>query len=174
VQVNEALQIQEVLGGNHPAFAYFVKTYRDMAITIAYRVCNNKMDAEDIAQLAFVKAFHNLHTFRNKSKFSSWFYQIVYRQALNFIKNKTHDSDGVEVLVDVVEETGDKEMQQETINELLSKLPHEDALIVTLYYLEEMPVKEVALVLNWSESNVKIRLYRARKRMESYLNELTL
>ena len=65
--MDEKQLIHKVLKGDTSAFGYFVDTYQDMAITIAYRVCGNRQDAEDIVQNAFVKAFHNLHTFRADS-----------------------------------------------------------------------------------------------------------
>ena len=80
--MNEKQRVQQVLSGNTSAFGYFVETYQDMAITIAYRICGNKQDAEDLVQDSFVKAYHNLHSFRHESKFSSWFYRIVYNTAL--------------------------------------------------------------------------------------------
>jgi len=77
--MDEKLRIRKVLEGDTSAFGYFVETYQDMAMTIACRVCGNRQDAEDIVQDSFVKAFHNLHTFKADSKFSTWFYRIVYK-----------------------------------------------------------------------------------------------
>ena len=68
--MNENQRVQQVLSGNASAFGYFVETYQDMAITIAYRICGNMQDAEDVVQESFVKAYRNLHTFRSESKFS--------------------------------------------------------------------------------------------------------
>ncbi|HOH22444.1 MAG TPA: sigma factor [Bacteroidales bacterium] len=69
--MNEKEQIQQVLSGNTFAFSYFVETYQDMAMTIAYRICRNRQNAEDIVQDSFVKAYRYLHTFRSDAKFSS-------------------------------------------------------------------------------------------------------
>lgn len=177
---NENDIIQQVLEGNTVAFEYFVNTYQDMAITIAFRICKNKQDAEDIAQSAFVKAYLNLSTFQKKSKFSSWFYRIVYHSALTFInQNKLPESELEVNEVKHYHSTLSTEAfvhQNElklSIDSIVEKLPKEDALIITLYYLEEMSIKEIASVLSWTLSNVKIRLHRARKTLEAF-NELRI
>ena len=69
--MNENQRVLQVLSGNTSAFAYFVETYQDMAITIAYRICGNMQDAEDVVQESYVKAYRNLHSFRSDSKFST-------------------------------------------------------------------------------------------------------
>ena len=71
--MKEGVYVEKVLSGNTSAFAYFVTTYQGMAINIAYRICENMQDAEDVVQESFVKAYKNLHTFRLESKFSTWF-----------------------------------------------------------------------------------------------------
>ena len=62
--MNEKQRVQQVLSGNTSAFSYFVETYQDMALTIAYRICGNVQDEEDVVQESFVKAYRNLHVSR--------------------------------------------------------------------------------------------------------------
>jgi len=170
--MDEKLQIRKVLKGDTSAFGYFVDTYQDMAITIAYRVCGNKQDAEDIVQNAFVKAFHNLHTFKSDSKFSTWFYRIVYNTALTEIRASVHNTEFVDYKVmetssytdmDTMAQIEDKE-RKEMVNDALDKLPKDEGVMLTLFYLEDNSVKDIALITNLTESNVKVKLHRARKR----------
>ncbi|MCE5205346.1 MAG: sigma-70 family RNA polymerase sigma factor [Porphyromonadaceae bacterium] len=86
--MNENQRVQQVLSGNTSAFAYFVEAYQDMAITIAYRICGNMQDAEDVVQESYVKAFRNLRSFRSDSKFSTWLYRIVYNTAISLTKTQ--------------------------------------------------------------------------------------
>lgn len=165
--MNENQRVQQVLSGNTSAFSYFVETYQHMAITIAYRISGNMQDAEDVVQESFVKAFRNLHAFRKESKFSSWLYRIVFNTAVTHSKVRiwedeidkatTYSSDfDTEAAIELSE-------QSEMIETILNKMPKGDALLLSLYYLEENKVKEVAQILGLNESNVKIKLYRARQ-----------
>ncbi len=168
--MNETQRVQQVLAGNTSAFSYFVETYQDMAITIAHRICGNVQDAEDIVQESFVKVYRNLHTFRNESKFSSWLYRIVYNTAVSHTKTKMWLTDS-ETELDNVHETSDfdteKQMDDaertEMVQNALNKMPKGDALLLTLYYMEDNSVKDVAKITGLNESNVKVKLFRARK-----------
>ena len=60
-----------------------VDRYKDLAFTIAFRILGKREDAEEVVQDAFVKAFQNLSSFRQKAKFSTWLYRIVYNTAIS-------------------------------------------------------------------------------------------
>lgn len=176
--MNENQRVQQVLSGNTSAFAYFVETYQDMAITIAHRICGNMQDAEDIVQESYVKAYKNLHSFRAESKFSTWLYRIVYNTAVT--QTKAHiwtnsvDTQKEEAFFPVdnslqidMEETERKEM----IADILQRMPKGEALLLTLYYMEDNPVKEIAKITGLNDSNVKVKLFRARKLFKEMWSE---
>lgn len=168
--MNENQRVQQVLSGNTSAFAYFVEAYQDMAITIAHRICGNMQDAEDVVQESFVKAFRNLHSFRSDSKFSTWLYRIVYNTAITHTKTQMwigNKETAVEVasqLADNTLEISIDEMERkEIVSDVMQRMPKGDALLLTLYYLEDNPVKEIAKITGLNEPNVKVKLFRARK-----------
>lgn len=174
--MDELLCVQQVLSGNTSAFAYFVETYQDMAMTIALRICGNRQDAEDIVQESYLKAFRNLHSFRSDSKFSTWLYRIVYNTAVTHIHARMWTTDYGKEAEDVpalsddnpelqMEETEKKEM----VSEILDQMTKGDALLLTLYYMEDHSVKEVAKITGLNESNVKVKLFRARKAFKEKL-----
>ncbi len=179
--MDEKLQIKQVLKGDSSAFTYFVDTYQDMAITIAYRICGNKQDAEDIVQNAYVKAFHNLHTFRTDSKFSTWFYRIVYNTALTHIGSSGFNTQFVDYQYidtessfsdwDTLERINEQE-QKAAITETLEKMPKDESLLLTLYYLEENSVKDIVQITGLGESNIKVKLHRARKRFADIMGTM--
>jgi len=176
--MEERQLIQKIVKGDTSAFAYFVDTYQDMALTIAYRICSNKQDAEDIVQNAFVKAFHNMHTFRSDSKFSTWFYRIVYNTALTHINSSGFNTEYMDYKVvdtessfsewDIIGQIEEKERKQ-LLNDALDKIPKDESLMLTLYYFEENSVKEIGLITGLTESNVKVKLHRARKHFAEVL-----
>jgi RNA polymerase sigma-70 factor (ECF subfamily) len=168
--MNENQRVQQVLSGNTSAFAYFVETYQDMAITIAYRICGNMQDAEDAVQESYLKAYRNLHSFRSDSKFSTWLYRIVYNTAVTlaktqmWIRSREAEIEDASYLADNTPEIQMGEMEQkEIVAEVMQKMPAGDALLLTLYYLEENSVKEIAKITGLNEPNVKVKLFRARK-----------
>lgn len=177
--MDERLQINKVLKGDTAAFGYFVDTYQDMAVTIAYRICNNRQDAEDIVQNAFVKAFHNLQMFRADSKFSTWLYKIVYNTAITETKTSFYNTEFVDYKsleidsdFDTLEQIEKKE-RKEIINKTMDRMPKDECIVLTLYYLEDNPVKDIALITGLTESNVKVKLHRARKRFAEIISQLT-
>jgi RNA polymerase sigma factor (sigma-70 family) len=169
--MNENQRVQQVLSGNTSAFAYFVETYQDIAFTIAHRICGNVHDAEDVVQESFVKVYRNLHTFRSESKFSSWLYRIVYNTAITHSKSKLWLSSDQERSLMNVQEFSDLDTETqildsertETVSNVLNCMPKGEALLLTLYYLEDNPVKEIARITGLNESNVKVKLFRARQ-----------
>lgn len=170
--MDEKQYILKVLKGDTSAFGYFVDKYQDMAITIAYRICNNMQDAEDIVQNAFVKAFHNLHTFRSDSKFSTWFYRIVYNTAVSHVKTSFFNVDFVDYKqgeadssfsdLDTLDQLEEEE-KRNLINRTMEKIPPDESLLLTLFYLEENSIKEIVQITGLSDANVKVKLHRARK-----------
>jgi len=179
--MNEKLQINKVLKGDTSAFSYFVDTYQDMAMTIAYRVCGNIQDAEDIVQNAFVKTFHNLHTFKSDSKFSTWFYRIVYNTAITETKSTIYNVEYVDYNqintqdtysdLDTLRQIEEKE-RLTLLNTALEKIPKDESVLLTLFYLEEQSIKEISKITGLTESNVKVKLHRARKQMAIMLTQL--
>lgn len=178
--MDEKQLIHKILKGDTSAFGYFVDTYQDMAMTIAFRVCGNKQDAEDIVQNAFVKAFHNLHTFRSDSKFSTWFYRIVYNTAITETRATVYNTEFVDYkqmdtssysdfdTMDQIEENERKAI----VNEALDKMPGDEGVLLTLYYLEDNSVKEIAQITGLTDVNIKVKLHRARKRFADTVNLL--
>lgn len=176
--MNESQCVQQVLSGNTSAFAYFVETYQDMAITIAHRICGNMQDAEDVVQESYVKAYRNLHTFRSESKFSTWLYRIVYNTAI------THSKSGIwkgmqETEIEHARELGENRLEieleemdrKEVVAKLLQRMQRGDTLLLTLYYMEDNPVREIAKITGLNEPNVKVKLFRARKMFKELLTQ---
>lgn len=175
--------IRNVLKGDTSSFSYFVDAYQNMAYTIAFRICKNKQDAEDIVQESFVRAFNNLRTFRFTSKFSTWFYRIVYNTAISSIQTASYrnefteygqiDTDVQFSDLNILEHMEISERKQ-TINDILNHMPTDESIVLTLFYLEEHSIKDVSEMLSITESNVKVRLHRARKRFAEMASSMSL
>ena len=172
--------INDILNGNPKGFSYFISEYRNMAYTIAFRIVNNREDAEEIVQDSFLRAYRSLHKFRKDSKFSTWFYRIVVNRALSVraVKKEIPPSDlqniqdaDIELTASVYSELV-KQDRQKYINKALDSLEKEDRLLITLYYLEENSVEEISLITGIRQENIKMKLSRARKKMFFVLGKI--
>ena len=172
--------IDKVLRGDSKAFAYLVNRHKDMTFTIAVRILKNREDAEEIAQDAFIKAYDSLKNFKQKSKFSTWLYSIVYNAAIsrkrkkqlevlpvddNITENYTFD----EVLMGT--DRIDEDEQIKFINKAIKDLPDTESILLTLYYKEEQSIEQISEVVGLSSSNVKVKLHRIRKKILSRYND---
>nr|NQU90044.1 sigma-70 family RNA polymerase sigma factor [Bacteroidota bacterium] len=92
--------LKKVIDGDTSKFSYFIENYKHMAFSIAFRVVNNREDAEEIVQDSFLKAFKSLKKFRQDSKFSTWFYKIVVNCSLSKIKKHKAGVCSIELIDD--------------------------------------------------------------------------
>ena len=80
--------IESVKKGNQSDYALLVDRYKDKAFSLVKSIVKNDMEAEEILQDCFLKAYNSLKKFRAESKFSTWFYRIVYNTSLTRVSNK--------------------------------------------------------------------------------------
>ena len=173
--------INQTLSGNVNAFAILVERYKNMVYTLSIKIVKNKEEAEEISQDAFVKAFKNLKNFKGDSKFSTWVYKIAYYASLDSIKrnkrfSNTENIDDLKIgnLSDIqgaLEYLQEKE-RKKVIGDALLKLNEDERTILTLFYFEELSIKEIVEVVNLSEDNIKVKLYRSRKKLAVILKHV--
>lgn len=183
VKINMALKddqdlIQNILSGQLPAFEQLVEKYQNMVFTLAFRVLQNHEDAEEVAQDVFVKVFNSLKNFQQKSNFKTWLYRIVYNESINRLRSRKKRVP----LVDLNEETtlhlfdpgsiNDSSDEIKFIQKAIQNLPETERIILSLYYYEDMPVKEIAKITELTETNVKTRLFRSRQKLYDDLIEV--
>ena len=177
----DAYYIEQTLSGNINAFAFLVEKYKHMVYTLTIRIVKDREEAEEVSQDAFVKAFKNLGKFNGESKFSTWVYKIAYYASLDVLKKKKRfvNSGNIDEFNDVdlgnikdaLEYLHEKE-RKKVINDALLKLNEDERIILTLYYFEELPVKEISKVVNLSEDNIKTKLFRSRKKLATILKHV--
>ena len=174
------LYLRLVLEGNVSKFSYFIEKYKNMAFSIAFRIVENREDAEEIVQDAFLKAFRSLEKFRRDAKFSTWLYRIVVNSALSRRRSKQPKPSMIDVddAADTVVEDVESAYrhlaaveQQQMIHQALNELNVEDRLLLTLYYLNENSVDEIAEITDITQGNIKMKLHRARTKMYSILHK---
>ena len=162
--------IERILKGDGPAFRQLVERYQNLVFTIVYRITNNREEAEEVAQDTFLKAYNNLQGFKGDSKFSSWLYRIAHNTALTKIRNRKEefkdiDNIGEAQLKSSVLNEAEQGFIKEDLNNAIAMLEPEEATIITLFYLSEQSLDEIAETLNIENNAAKVRLFRARKKL---------
>jgi len=165
--------------GNRLAFRRLVEKYQNYVFTIALRMLGNRETAEEVAQDVFLKVFQTLDTFEGKSKFSTWLYTITYRTVIDETRKKKLMTQALEdertnKRVDDFHEDGLQRMNrldlEEQLQEAIKSLDPVDATLITLYYLHEKMVKEIAEITGLTETNIKTKLHRLRDKLREMLS----
>jgi RNA polymerase sigma factor (sigma-70 family) len=170
--------INLVVKNHSRAISCLVDRYKGMVFTLSFRIIKNQLDAEEAAQDTFVKAFNALHTFRFDCKFSTWLYRICYNNAIS--KSRIYKPVQVEgeTHFDVPSETTsalDSLSAKDRIKYLgkaMELLEPEESAILTLFYAEGNNVNEIVLITGLTESNIKVKLHRGRKKLYTHLEAL--
>jgi RNA polymerase sigma factor (sigma-70 family) len=172
------LYIDQVLGGNINAFTNIVDRHKNKVFNLAFRICCNREEAEEIAQDSFMKAYRALASFKRKSSFSTWLYRIVYNTAISHVRLKKtgllsleeFPADAMDFIgTGTSEDEAEGEYRRSLINFALRKIGEEERSIITLHYYEEMSTEEISEVTGISKSNVKVKLFRARQKMQQII-----
>ena len=159
--------------GNSKAQYELYQLYAKAMYNTSYRMMNNQMEAEDLLQESFTEAFMKLHTFRYESTFGAWLKRIVVNKCINEIKRKKADlkfEDDMS-MYDSREESGDINvgLSVKDIKRAMQNLPDGSRLIFSLYLLEGYDHREIAQILNVSESNSKSQYMRAKRKVKEIL-----
>jgi RNA polymerase sigma factor (sigma-70 family) len=162
--------IEECRKGSSKAQFRLYEQYSRAMFNLAFRMLNNREDAEDILQESFIECFRNIHTFRFESTFGSWLKKIVINKSINHIKKKKIDLELCETLPPVAEEVED-ETQYDTdrIFRGIEKLPDGYRIILTLYLLEGYDHTEISQILDITESTSKSQYSRAKDKLRNIL-----
>lgn len=175
---DDSFYIEKVLAGQANYFSYIVEKYQDIVFSIALKVLKNREEAEEMAQESFIKAYKSLKSFKGKAKFSTWLYRITYNTCISETRKKNHhftSTDDIQISDEAEEMNMDgipEENRAKYIQAALKKLPEDEYTLVLLYYFEEQSIEDICKVSGLSASNAKVKLYRARKKLYTILNDM--
>jgi RNA polymerase sigma-70 factor (ECF subfamily) len=176
VKIADQDLVMAVLAGEKSAVSTLVERHQSFAFTLAYRVLQHKEEAEECAHDAFLKALKALDTYRMESKFTTWLYRIVVNAALSRKRKKqVHQVDIQEQIgIPALQDSSELHLedQKKYINLAMSVLDDTDSLLVSLFYFKELSIEEIAEVTDVDKNNIKVRLFRARKKMGETLKGL--
>jgi RNA polymerase sigma-70 factor, ECF subfamily len=183
--IDDADIIRRILGGDVNAFELLVEKYQHHIFSIVHKHVP-VINVDEIAHDVFVRAYQGLAGFAGKSGFKQWLSGIAIRACYDFWREKYRRREvPISELTDAHREwientvSDDSEnayerqgQQKEALGILeaaLNKLSAEDRMVIELVYLEGCSHKEAAELLGWSIANIKIRAFRARKKLQKIL-----
>jgi RNA polymerase sigma-70 factor (ECF subfamily) len=174
--------IESVKKGNQADYAVLIDRYKNKAFTMLKRMLKNEFDAEEVLMDCFLKAYNNLNSFKFESKFSTWFYRIVYNTALTKLSNSKR------IIESEMSSIDDLHYLQSSYNaddfikvdnsllikKIVNELPPKNAAVVSMFYLEEMSTEAISDVLQISVANVKVILHRSRNLLRDIIEKRNL
>jgi len=185
---SDAEVMLRVKAGDQPAFNYLVQKYRRPLVSFMYRMARNAAVAEDLAQEVFLRVYRSRESYEASAKFTTWLYRIATNLAVNHARDTRHERPEVVVSLDEPDEaTGmtmdlaDGEITAEQamlrrerlmgIRRKIEALPERQRLAVVMHKYQQMDYRQIAEVLELSESATKSLLFRAYETLREQLKE---
>jgi RNA polymerase sigma-70 factor, ECF subfamily len=173
--------------GDRGAFAELVDLYKDKIYHLAYRMLNNKHEAEDAVQETFMRVYTNLNRYDEQQKFSTWIFRIATNHCIDRLRKRKHsaysldaempDGEGNDYYSMLAgnEDTPEKQIilseTQLQIRKAIDALPEKYKTVVILRYLQDMSLQEISDVLDMPVTTVKTRVHRGREYLRNRLEQ---
>lgn len=164
--------VQGAQGGDRAAFGEIVNRFQDMAFAGAYALVGDTYLAQDIAQEAFLEAYHNLSKLREPAAFPGWFRRIVLGRSHRELRQQPHGLLGLDQVGTLYTDRDDPAQQidalhlQSELAQALQTLSEPHRLVIMLCYMEGYRYQEIAEFLELPLSTVKKRLFDARHKLQ--------
>lgn len=175
--------------GDEGAFAEIVRRFSPRVFRFAGRYFRSYSLVEEAAQEVFLKAFVQLKNFEGRGSLEGWLTRITVNTCINLLRNAKRQSE-LSISDLTVDESNwldhalsnansanyhdaeQKLIAADLVRRLLDSLPPEDAMVLTMIDGEGASIKETAALTGWNESKVKVRTFRARRRVREALQKL--
>ncbi len=166
--MNELSLIQQSQAGVTSCFSQLVHLYQARLYQYLLGRCHNSHDAEDVLQDTFISAYKYIGSYQSKWQFSTWLFTIANRlikkQHHLYYKDESIDES-------IIEHEDDKSIDRDNIwIQVKNRLNPEAYDVLWFFYIEELSIKEIAQVLQRSQSWVKISLFRSKKKLAKSKN----
>lgn len=166
--------------GKHHAFNMLYKKYAAIMLGVCIRYSRTKTEAEDVLQEGFIRVFNNIKSFEGRGSFEGWLRRIMVNTAINHFKasrkHVNHDdiennSAAMAALSNADDDVYEGEFSQEELLKMINDLPDGYRMVFNLYVIEELSHKEIAAMMDFTESTSKSQLSKARKWLRARISE---
>ena len=172
VESADRKDIAACLSGDKDSYAKLVRRYETQITKLMWRFSRDPVVCEELVQEVFVEAYLSLSSFRGEAPFLHWLRRIGSRVGYRFWKEQASAKSTVPLAdFDAIEmeaaDTVDPSVAAEVLHSLLARLPRADRLVLTLMYFEQCSTREIAERMGWSRAVVKMRAFRARRKLKT-------
>lgn len=172
--------VRRAQGEDQEAFEELIRRHQHRVFAVAGGILRRREDVEDIAQQVFVKAYFSLKRFDQRAAFSTWLYKITVNECWDLLRKRkvrplVYESDlseeqarqygAPEERSAAVPDISDKLVDRQRVEQLLECLDDRDRMMLVLKEVEGFAVEEIAEILDLNANTVKVRLFRARRRI---------
>lgn len=169
--------ISRCLSGETEAFELIMKKYQANVLSLTWSILGNKEEAKDVTQETFIQSYIHLNRFDQTKNFKNWLYSIAYNRCLDrkkkerssrkFIKKLTKDKE----LINEIKNKSVRIEDSEIFSPFLKKLNHKERIAISLKMNDGYSAKEIAEVLDCTESTAWVYLFHARRKLKKLLEE---
>ena len=175
-ELTETAIVEAVRKGRREGQTEMVSRYAERVFAMIVRQVPDVMDAQELTQDAFMRAFDHIDSYDpHKASLSTWLCRIAYRLTLDFMKRrhpvivsledtKVWQTDISDEALEAELSTG-REERIERLQEVIDDLPDDERMLLTLYYFEDRPLTEIAYITGIDAKPLANRLYRTRKKL---------
>lgn len=181
-EASEEQLVEQSIQGDLAAYDEIVRRYQQSVAASLYRFSNNHADLEDLVQETFIRAYQKLDKWMNTASLLSWIRKIGYnlsydylrKQKRNPLANRADESgvreqEGNTARHEIADDSPPENSQYDTndlVKWLLTQLRADEAMVVSMFYLDQLSTQEIAERTGWSLSKVKVATHRSRKKLK--------
>jgi len=161
------------------AYKALIERYENRVFSLCLKIIKQREEAEEVAQDIFLVSFKKITELQDKNKFPNWLMKIAYSRAIGHIRKNQIVKTDINVVLEtyfVEEQTPVKQAilknRAEIIKRAILLLDPVEASLITLYYIQDVSVKDIAEITELSLSNVKVKLHRARISLKTIITSL--
>ncbi|MFZ5968217.1 MAG: RNA polymerase sigma factor [Bacillota bacterium] len=167
--------VQRILKGDGELFGELIDRYKNAVYSLCYRMVGSQEEAKDLAQEAFIKAYHSLDKYNPEYKFSTWILKVATNLCIDYLRKKKVQTMPIDERLSMPYDTASaedmylhKQNQKEIVN-AIEELPEEYKILILLYHKEGLSYQSICDTLDLPMSKVKNRLHRARSMLKERL-----
>lgn len=176
----EAEIVRRAQAGDNQAFTEIIERHQNMVFSVAYRMVRRRIDAEDVAQQVFAKIFFALKKFDMRSSLSTWIYKIALNETYDYLrrlKNRrvVYEGDlseqadevaeGASRVADAAPRLDERSAKRDYLMKLLAHVTEEERMLLFQKEVEGRTVEELSGLTGINENTIKVKLFRARKKL---------
>ncbi|WP_298506117.1 RNA polymerase sigma factor [uncultured Maribacter sp.] len=170
---NETQLIKKAVSGNREAQRFIYDTYAPKMLGVCRQYIKDMQFAEDVMVAGFLKVFSKLDSFKHQGNFEGWIRKIMIRESISYLRKKqfvVYDDEIIEKNT-IVDYGNDTVLEVEYIQNIIDDLPQGYKMVFVLFAIEGYKHKEIAEMLEISESTSKSQLFKARLLLQKKLRE---